>query len=231
MKLVPTVFLGLLAVSTSHAAVIATNDFSGAMTAAAGTTSATSAWTDGPDVTLLTMGTTFTSSVNYRNIAGGDGANQLTPDFNIGNPANGSITITFTGAVGATDVDLSSFSLNLYAIAGNGGNQTQTRTGTVSLGITGLGYTPFSTSTSLTDTAGATGNPGGQFAAGTLDLSGAADLAAGQTYTFTLTVADNASGGWYSGVDVFSLSGAAVPEPSAALLGGLGALAFLRRRR
>ena len=52
-------------------------------------------------------------------------------------------------------------------------------------------------------------------------------LAAGETMTFR-TITGNAGGAGLSG---FSYTVSAVPEPSAALLGGLGLLGLLRRRR
>lgn len=54
-------------------------------------------------------------------------------------------------------------------------------------------------------------------------------LAASQVYSLKITAAGTA--GNNLGVDSFVINGAVVPEPSTALLGGLGLLALLRRRR
>lgn len=58
------------------------------------------------------------------------------------------------------------------------------------------------------------------------------EVQAGETLTMTLTVGPSTSGGGiYVGMDGFSLNGSVIPEPSSALLGGIGILALLRRRR
>jgi hypothetical protein len=49
---------------------------------------------------------------------------------------------------------------------------------------------------------------------------------------YELHLIDQATGGWgHIQLDTVSFNGAVIPEPSAALLGGLGMLALLRRRR
>jgi hypothetical protein len=61
------------------------------------------------------------------------------------------------------------------------------------------------------------------------DLTGAGVTSSAQ---YELHLIDQATGGWgHVQLDSVSFNGAIVPEPSAALLGGMGVLALLRRRR
>ena len=70
---------------------------------------------------------------------------------------------------------------------------------------------------------------GSQYA--TLDLSGAAFQNLTTATTFRIYGWDNISTSGNLRVDDVQLNGTVVPEPGAALLGGLGMLALLRRRR
>jgi hypothetical protein len=70
---------------------------------------------------------------------------------------------------------------------------------------------------------------GAQYA--TLDLSGPAFQNLTTATTFRIYGWDNSTVGGQLRIDDVQLNGTVVPEPSAALLGGLGLLALLRRRR
>lgn len=219
-----------LAGSSAHAVIIATNDFTGF--AGSTTTTANHDWTNPiSNDTGVTLGPLFTSTVNFRNIAGGGGQESLNPDINIGN--GGTFTISFSLTTAANAVDLSAFAFRFYATNGNGGDQAsnQNRTASFALNILDSGANSIFTSSTVNILDAGAGNSGNPYATGTLDLTGAPDLAANSTYTLALTVIGGASG-FYASLDNFQLEGVtAVPEPSVALLGGLGVLALLRRRR
>lgn len=207
----------------ANAALIGTNGFTGVV----GETDATASsfWTPGPDAGLATLGNTFTSSINYKAIGtGGDTTGMLTPSA----PSTPD-WISFTLTTDASAVELTSFSLVYYALEGTGGNQSQDAIATFTLSITGGSVNFTSSPFQITDaSAGNSGGPvGGQGNSGTIDLTDAPVLAAGTVFTVTLTHGSPV----LMGLDDFSISGLAVPEPSAALLSGFGILSLLRRRR
>lgn len=92
-------------------------------------------------------------------------------------------------------------------------------------------WTISSTVGSITPNTATSTTPSSQLA--TLALSGMTGLT-NRTVTFTLL--DNSQGNnkndtFYTFFDNVTLTGTVIPEPSAALLGGLGMLALLRRHR
>lgn len=100
------------------------------------------------------------------------------------------------------------------------GTSTGFTTGIWSWSIDGLIFTPVAGNTATTSTT---------FALATVDLSGIDDLdnATSVTLRYTLSGATNTSGN--NRIDNLQIN--AVPEPAAALLGTLGFIGLLRRRR
>ncbi len=168
---------------------------------------------------------------------------------------------TFGTLAGADTSTGAASSGTYIGVSDNGGTPTGAYNFTVSAGITGLIIESFhfdarrkrsnsATTWSLSVTDGSislgnvlSGSLGGALGGNgptnhldfDIDLSGLADneLAPGEFATFRLEF----SGGSYSNADQHTyldnvaIAGSVVPEPSAALLGTLGALTLLRRRR
>lgn len=113
--------------------------------------------------------------------------------------------------LGTTHDNVNSFTTEAFLQSNVGGFGTGNPT------ITGSGTTRTSTTSGFNGTAA------------TFDLTSFSNVS---TITFQIRFADNLNeNGKLTRIDDFTLNGTVVPEPSAALLGGLGLLALLRRRR
>lgn len=214
----------------SHAAVLASYDFTTGVTAQ--TIAASSA---DADVMAGNFSAVGTYSTNVGISSAGNAylrstttassqANALTA---LASGSNDYFQVTISADPGMT-LNLTSLTFGMSAQNNNsGGNFTSTAVlssnvngfGTAILGTGGITKTAAqSTSTVYTPLA-------------SYDLSGA-QYQGLSTITFRLTVFDSINdNGDLSRFDDFTLNGAVVPEPSSALLGGLGILLILRRRR
>jgi hypothetical protein len=222
---------GLLAAGSSQAAVLLSSDFTGVVA------SDTSAPYTATNITWTTSGLTLASNdltfTGYNNgtgngfITAGSAANNIQVNRNVetGGPWSTSFTVTPTATL-----DLTNFTLFYRAISGTGVNQSAVKNGIATMRVylgTDNGGTLLGT---FSDTFE---DPGGGTAAGDtadIDLSSLDALSIGQAYHFELTTSAHTStlgNNW--AIDDLTLNG--VPEPSAALLGGLGLLVLLRRRR
>lgn len=162
--------------------------------------------------------------------AAGTGTDQNWTIFN--GAANGQMTITITNT-GSTAYDLSSFHMDTAAFRPNA-----PRTYTLNV-LTGSDISIGTVFTSATD---AITSLGGSIPAGNdfhddidISLAGLGDhtLDAGEVAILQIAFSDGSGsgGGHHLWVDNIAVSGDLVPEPSAAILGLLGALGLLRRRR
>lgn len=211
----------VLATTSSRAAVIATNTFTGINIGDPPSSTATSAWTPGPGGTGITFGNTFTSSVVLRNtVAVVDGGANLSLNHNFSDATLH--TLSFTLTTGATPVALGQFSFQYYATNANSNHQaTGSPTATFTLAISG-GATPINAGTiNVQDLVSPLSS---NFALATFTIG--TTLEANTTYTFGLEL--DATGS-YMTLDNFTLD--TVPEPSVALLGLLGLGVLVPRRR
>ena len=156
------------------------------------------------------------------------GANSAVDHFAVAdNPPIWDVTIPLT--VGASAIDLDDVTINFESYTGGGFSKVPAN------------YAPANNVTvEIRDSLNfvlATQNLG-QAAGNTADYwigiynntsFSTLTLAAGQTYSLKITT--GGEGGNNFSIDSFVINGAVVPEPSAALLGALGLLALLRRRR
>lgn len=211
-----------IAITNAQAAVIGTNTFSDITGNT--TTTATSSWTDGPAIGTATLGTIFTGTSAFRVVNSVDLGANLSYGANVSTSTT-TDSLTFTLATGASSLELGQISFQYYSTTGAANQQaTYTVTGIFSLTITG-GPSPINAGPiNVIDIVGATGNNGNPYTVGTFNLG--TILAANTTYTFTLGLDANVG---YVTLDNLTLE--TVPEPSVALLGGLGVLGLLRRRR
>ncbi len=159
----------------------------------------------------------LTIGFSYANFNGGSGANTL----GFYRTASASATPTTTNGIG---IGLASFNFGLYNASAAADNDTNDAWYRITLSLT-QGVTGYSGSISLLDGLGA---PTGTAA----------------TFTGSLTSAMNWTGSTGDGIRIstgvggtgtFDLDSivvdATIPEPSSALLAGIGALGLLRRRR
>ena len=142
-------------------------------------------------------------------------------------PQDDYFQVTISAGVGKT-LDLTSVTFFLGHTTDN--PTSFTSTAVLSSSVNGFGAAIAGTGgisrTTATTTASAFNGT-----AATFDLSAPAYQGL-STITFRLALFDNLNeNGKLTRFDDFTLNGAVVPEPSAALLGGLGMLALLRRRR
>ena len=213
--------------SAAQAAVLARYEFpSGAVTATtslAGVTAGNFAFTSTSDEGAVGIDGGFSAAGNAFNrsdTTGSTEANALADDDFF------SVTLSATN-VGET-LNLSSVTFSLTATNDNTELFTTTAYLQSSVGGFGTGNAVIS----------GTGNSATQNVAGTSAASSASfDLSAPafqglSTITFQVRFADTTnSNGDLARFDNFTVNGTVVPEPSAAVLGGLGMLALLRRRR
>ena len=141
------------------------------------------------------------------------------------NPPSWSVTLPLT--VGASAINLTDVTLNFESFTGGGASKVPSNfapANNVTVEIRDNLNVLLATQ-NLGQASGATADAW----IGTYTNFSTVTLAAGQTYSLKITTAGDA--GNNLGIDSFAINGALVPEPSIALLGGLGLVALLRRRR
>ena len=222
--LLPVIALCMTA-ATSHAAVLAQYDFNGASAVASTVATDVTAGNFTPvginpaNVGLSGAGNAFLRSTRTQATQ----ALALT-DLNAG--LNDYQTVTISAGPGKF-LDLTSVTFGFNANNNNsGGNFTSTAV--LSSNVNGFGVAITGTDNSRT-VAQSTSGPFTPTA--TFDLS-ASEYNNLSTITFRLSTFDSINdNGDLSRFDDFTLNGDVIPEPSSTLLGGLGMLCLLRRRR
>ena len=223
----------LLCAGSASSAVLLSTDFTGVVAndTSVPYTATNITWT----TNHLTLASDNLIFYGYNNgtgngfITGGSAANNIQVNRNVetGGPWSTSFTITPTATI-----DLTNFTLFYRAINGTGVNQSAAKNGTATLRV----YLGSDTSGDLLGTYTDTfQDPGGGTTAGDvadINLSALPDLNSDQAYTFELTTSRGSETlGTFWAIDNLTLHGDVIPEPGAALLGSLGLLALLRRRR
>jgi len=208
--LLPLLALCLTAVST-HAATIIFNFNDtiafGANLGAGSPVTSNGLSTDGVTVTNWTAASpSRTIGVQGGQVRALKSADSDTHQFSITIPANISVNLT-----------------SLFFNYGNVNTDTAPANFLVSTNVAGSSFTnnPATHATGQANTSV------------TMALSGLSNLS-GRTVTFTFVDSaqgNNNNAAFYTFIDNVTLTGTAIPEPSAALLGGLGVLCLLRRRR
>mgnify|MGYP001394959707 CR=1 FL=1 len=192
---------------------------------------------------LNSTGQTFTGTVGDLGFSGGDtGQNGLSGAGNVFFRGNG-LTTSIASAI--TSADYFTFTITPGA-----GAQYQLENLKFTFGVQNDSATPFTGSVALyssldgftnqigsTATRAIAANTGVQFnAPATIDLSGLSTLVplAPVEFRFYAAISDLSGGNVDNRIvrlDDIQLNGALIPEPSAAFLGSIGALALIRRKR
>jgi hypothetical protein len=226
------IFTLFAAAFSAKGQVILAENFDGVSVSDASAVATVDAWDTQNGLTMSGLNVTITntsepgSGSNYEGVQ----SSALDVDYRVWD-AGDTWTITFdTFTVGST-ITLDSFDFDSFATNNGGAFRTNTTANIQwTLGITGtLGYSESNSTTVVY-------NQGVSFTttSDSISLAGWANLVTGETYTMTLTstgtntIGDDST---YSALDGFSIS--QVPEPSTALLLGIGGLGLylLRRRR
>lgn len=224
------VFIAGGVASTSNAAVILADDFTGV--SKSGSNASITSWNTEQGLSATTSFPAVNaggSPVNYFDVNAGE----LDVNSDVWTPTSGwDISFDVTLDAGTTSIDLTSLDLVSWSINNSGGKRTNSGAHTWTLTIVGDGA--YGTQSASSDAS----YGGGQSATAALDLTGLGDLVAGENYTFTLGVREAASGSsnTYATLDSFSLEGTVnegpvIPEPASLAMGliGLGLVAVRRR--
>jgi hypothetical protein len=202
---------------TSNAAVLLSTDFDNGGVTAGSMTDVV--WIENGIGAVTTLGATN----NVRTGLSGD-LDAEGGYFSVNTNVNGSTagapawtTTNWTLTVGGLDAELSS--IVLVSQEGNSGGLIGGGNGTsnINLSITGTAFSATQLRSTEPDTL-------------TYDLTGVT-LLANQQYDLVFSVWEESSQGHFEGFDSLVINGDLVPEPSIALLGALGMLSILRRRR
>ncbi len=218
----------LLLAGNASAAVLLATDFTGVSRNNTTNTASNITWTTN-GLTLASPDLVF--SHGFINTGGNAPDNNIRVNRNVETAGPWSTSFTITPAVA---LELDNFTLFYRAINVNGFNQLNVKDANVALNVyqgadvTGTLLGTFSDI--VVDPGGPNSNNAGSGDTADIDLSSLAALTIGQAYTFELTTSSHTTtGGNNWAIDNLTLNG--IPEPSAALLGGLGFLFLLRRRQ
>jgi|GEM_PF-5775549 len=227
----------LLAMSSSStAAVLWTTTFSGSNnTVRTLINTSTGAFTD-------SLSGSYALSFNISdpsplfNTGTGNTLNNFNPNKNVDNVTGAGWNSVFAFGAGSQSITLSDVTFNVYRFNSSGNTQAtdaNVRSVLINADFTldgGASWTSLAAQKSVNLTNSVTSSPNIplDFALGT---PVAVNLAT-EDFRIRYTVTNDATNvGAYNGISSIAFSGSVVPEPSAALLGGLASLVLLRRRR
>lgn len=220
-----------LTISTAHAVVLVSYEFTGASAAQ------TSGTATGSDVTFGA----FTGQDGSSNVGFSSSSNSMFVRWDATDGLNGDTlaeaitneafaTFTLTNSTGQT-VDLTNLTFDVFfdPLSTNS-NYFATRTIFAMADLSGFTSGDELGSVTYADGLGPTVTDTPDTI--TVDLSSLSNLAAGNDVEFRLYFVDDSDhNDQIYRVDNLTVNGTVIPEPSAVLLGGLGLLALLRRRR
>ena len=223
----------VLGVLPSQAATILGTGFDGTATS----TSMTGiTWTQ----TGLAAAPSSTLGTSNGLLTGSNTGSHLVGNLNIGDTGNPwSLTVDFT--TGGLGINLSDIDIEGTNFNSSGTWQQNLRSLGYTVDILDASDSVIGTLTDATPEFGSnTGNGTNSFDVGGLlrsyqdnyAFASAIALSANTDYKLRISVFEGTNqAGNFGGINSFSLNGSVIPEPSAALLGGLGMLCLLRRRR
>lgn len=227
----------LAVTGSSHAATIWTTTFSGTdNTARALANTASGPFTD---VLTSTYALTFNISTPTTPFRTGSGnpATNFNPDKNVDNAAGAGWNCVFDYNGGTQAIELNAVTFNILRFNSSGvtqGFDTTARNVNISAEYSlngGVAWTALA-ATQLVNLTNSNTTTSTNIALGfTLASPVSVDLAADDFRIRYTVLNDAVNAGAYNGITSIVFDGAVVPEPSAALLGGLGLLGLLRRRR
>jgi|AntRauTorckE6833_2_1112554.scaffolds.fasta_scaffold29844_2 hypothetical protein len=219
-----------LAMVPANAAVILASDFTGV--SKSGNIADSFSWDTVNGIDTPTTSLAFVdpgnsnAALSFFNVT----ANEIDVNENIGTGGQWKTSFVLNLNAGTSAINLTTLDLNVRLANGSGGdNTTGSKDGIYTVQILGSTSSNLgSASSPVIEYASVSGN------AVSIDLSSFADLNQSETYTVNLSlIRDDGNFGHHISLQDLSLSGSitAIPEPSIALLGAIGFLVLLRRRR
>jgi hypothetical protein len=227
-------------VGSSHAAVLWTTTFSGTVNTAG---NASRTITNTPSGSFTDTLATTTSALTRSSTGGnffltgtGNGFTNYNPNQNVDNAAGAGWNTIFDFGAGTQTISLSDVTFNILRFNSGGATQiadASVRNVNISAEYTlngGGSWTALAAAQLVNLTNSVIGNVNIplNYALGTPVT---VDLATNDFRIRYTVLNDNANVGAYNGITSMVFNGSVVPEPSVALLGGLGLLGLLRRRR
>lgn len=213
--------------ATTPAATVLQSDFAGVSLNSSTNTASSISWTTNGIVTPTT------SMVFVGNDDKGGGEldfhnqdDQLPVDYNLSNEGSWSTSVTnISLEAPTTSIDLTNLSLDFLLRSNLGVPITSTRDLSITVGVFGSSSGSIGTGFLSQDRSGA------DFTNYNIDLSSLPDLNSSEIYTVEITVDTTYTRGQNASMDNLVLSGTVVPEPSIALLAGLGLSGLMVRRK
>lgn len=231
----------LTSVGSSHAAVLWTTTFSGTVntdnTSRTITNTPAGSFTDALATTTSALTRSSTGGNFFLTGTGNTFAN-YNPNQNVDNVANtAGWNAIFDFGPGTQTIDLSDVTFNIYRFNSSGATQaTDANVRNVNISaeysLNGGGTWTALAATKLVNLTTSNTTTGVNIALNYAPGAPVTVNLASDDFQIRYTVLnDAATSGAYNGISSIVFNGSVVPEPSAALLGGLGLLGLLRRRR
>lgn len=245
MKLASKPILSILAatvttVTSGHAAVLWNTTFSGSNN----TDNASRTITNTPSGEFTDTLATTTSALTRSSTTGnffltgtGNVFGNYNPNQNVDNAAGAGWNAVFDFGTGSQTISLTDVTFNIFRFNGSGATQaTDASVRDVNIGaeytLNGGGSWTALAATQLVNLTNSNTTTGVNIALNyALESPVTVNLATNDFRIRYTVVNSGVSTGAYNGISSIAFNGSVVPEPTTALLGGLGLLSLLRRRR